>query len=51
MTGLEKQRLKRALEQGTISSEMKRKDIYIEMLLELISQDNKLVKDLIKRIK
>lgn len=51
MTGLEKTRLKKALEAGVISTDMKRKDIYIEMLLELISQDEKLVKDLVKRIK
>lgn len=51
MTGLEKTRLKKALEAGTITNDMKRKDIYIEMLLDLISQDDKLVKDLVKKIK
>lgn len=51
MTGLEKSRLKKALETGTLSNDMKKKDIYIEALLQLLQDEPKLVKDLIKKIK
>jgi len=51
MTGLEKTRLKKALEGGSITNEMQKKDIYINKLLELLQDEPKLVKDLIKRIK
>ena len=51
MTGIEKSRLKKALKSGVISKEMARKDIYINVILELLQSEPKLVKDLIKRIK
>lgn len=51
MTGLEKTRLKKALENGRISNDMTKKDIYINTILELLQNEPKLVKDLIKRIK
>lgn len=51
MTGLEKTRLKKALENGSISNDMTKKDIYINKILELLQDEPKLVKDLIKRIK
>jgi hypothetical protein len=51
MTGIEKSRLKKALENGTITKDMSKKDIYINKLLDLLQDEPKLVKDLIKRIK
>ena len=51
MTGLEKTRLKKALEIGSITNDMQKKDIYINKLLELLQDEPKLVKELIKRIK
>jgi len=51
MTGIEKSRLKKALQNGVISKEMSKKDIYINVILELLQSEPKLVKDLIKRIK
>ena len=51
MTGLEKNRLKKSLESGSITNDMQKKDIYINKLLELLQDEPKLIKDLIKRIK
>jgi len=51
MTGLEKTRLKKALEQGSITKEMSKKDVYITKILELLQDEPKVVKNLIKRIK
>ena len=51
MTGLEKTRLRTALQAGKITKEMQRKDIYINLILELLQDEPKVVKELIKRIK
>jgi len=51
MTGLEKQRLKKALENGSITNDMSKKDFYINKILDLLQDEPKIVKQLIKRIK
>ena len=51
MTSLEKTRLRKALEQGNISKDMCKKDVYINKILELLQDEPKMVKELIKRIK
>ena len=48
-TGLETKRLKDAINNGAISKEMSKKDLYINKILELLS--DKARKELIKAIK
>jgi len=49
MNGLEKTRLKKALENGVITNEMKRKDIFITELLKIIKNlgfEKKIIKEI-----
>ena len=51
MNGLEKSRLKTALQEGKITTNMSKKDIYINKILALLQNEPKTIKNLIKEIK
>ncbi len=51
MTGIEKSRLLKSLEQGEITKEMSKKDIYIQVILNAIKNDKSTIDKIKKFIK